>query len=210
VTGARYERLKRALDLVVAALSLLLLLPLMGFLAILVWANLGRPVLFRQVRPGRHGVPFVLVKFRTMRDIDEARGLVTDADRLTRFGQHLRASSMDELPSLWNVVRGQMSLVGPRPLLMSYLERYTPEQARRHDRPPGLTGLAQVRGRNSLSWEEKLALDVWYVDNCNLLLDLRILRQTVFVVLRRQGIRAEGSATAPEFLGTLGEDRAGG
>ena len=155
---------------------------------------LGRPVFFRQPRPGLHGRPFALVKFRTMR-----AGTGSDAERLTRFGRFLRTTSLDELPELWNVLRGDMSLVGPRPLLMQYLERYTPEQARRHEMKPGITGWAQVNGRNALTWDERFALDVWYVDHWSLALDLRILARTLGAILRRKGITAPGSATMPEF-----------
>lgn len=164
------------------------------------------PVLFRQERPGLHGEPFEMVKFRTMLAPDPARGLVDDADRLTRLGRVLRATSLDELPSLWNIVRGDMSLVGPRPLLMRYLPRYSPEQARRHDVRPGLTGLAQVSGRNALTWERKFELDVEYVEHHTLRGDLRILLATVAKVLRRDGIAAEDSVTMPEFMGSSRDD----
>jgi lipopolysaccharide/colanic/teichoic acid biosynthesis glycosyltransferase len=193
---------QRVIDICVAAVALLLVCPLLLVLAVLVAAGLGRPVLFRQARPGRLGKPFTLVKFRTMRDVDPARGLVTDADRITRLGRLLRATSLDELPTLWNVLRGDMSLVGPRPLLVRYLDRYTPEQARRHLVRPGMTGLAQVRGRNALSWEEKFTWDVWYVDNRSLRLNARICAETVLTVVRRDGIAAEGDVTMPEFMGT--------
>jgi lipopolysaccharide/colanic/teichoic acid biosynthesis glycosyltransferase len=195
------DAVQRTVDIVVAALALVLLSPVLLVVTVLVAAALGRPVLFRQPRPGRHGKVFTLVKFRTMLDVDHARGLVTDADRMTRLGRLLRATSLDELPSLWNIVRGDMSLVGPRPLLVRYLDRYTPQQARRHLVRPGLTGLAQVRGRNALSWEHKFALDVWYVDNRSLALYLGILAETVLTVLRRDGIAAEGDVTMPEFVG---------
>jgi lipopolysaccharide/colanic/teichoic acid biosynthesis glycosyltransferase len=196
----RYDRAKRILDVAVAAPALLLLLPVLAVVALAVRHGVGRPVLFRQVRPGMHGKPFTLVKFRTMRDVDHERGLVTDGDRLTRTGRLLRATSLDELPTLWNVLRGDMSLVGPRPLLMDYLGRYSPAQWRRHEVRPGITGLAQVRGRNALSWSRKFALDNWYVDHRSFRLDLRILAMTVPTVLRRTGISAEGSATAHEFV----------
>jgi lipopolysaccharide/colanic/teichoic acid biosynthesis glycosyltransferase len=196
------DRLKRLVDIVGAALLLLVTAPLMAVVAILVASRLGRPVLFRQCRAGRYGAPFELVKFRSMHPPAPSRGRVGDADRLTPFGRWLRATSLDELPSLWNVLRGDMSLVGPRPLLTDYLDRYSPAQARRHEVRPGVTGLAQVRGRNSLSWEEKLDLDVRYVDDRDLRLDLSILAATVRTVLRREGISAQGVATAPEFLGT--------
>ncbi|MEV5766689.1 sugar transferase [Micromonospora sp. NPDC052213] len=199
---ARPEGLKRAIDLAAAVVLLVLTAPLVLVVAALVAAGLGRPVLFRQPRAGRHGQVFELVKFRTMLPPDPRRGRVRDGDRLTPLGRFLRSTSLDELPTLWNVLRGDMSLVGPRPLLTQYLPRYSPTQARRHEVRPGITGLAQVRGRNSLSWEEKLDLDVWYVDHRSLRLDLSILAATVRTVLRREGISAAGSATAPEFLGT--------
>ncbi|WP_433392444.1 sugar transferase [Micromonospora sp. KLBMP9576] len=196
------DRLKRLVDIVGAALLLLATAPLMAVVAIMVAGRLGRPVLFRQCRPGRHGAPFELVKFRSMHPPAPSEGRVGDGDRLTPFGRWLRATSLDELPTLWNVLRGDMSLVGPRPLLTHYLDRYSPTQARRHEVRPGVTGLAQVRGRNSLSWEEKLELDVRYVDDRNFRLDLSILAATVGAVLHRRGINAQGMATAPEFLGT--------
>jgi lipopolysaccharide/colanic/teichoic acid biosynthesis glycosyltransferase len=196
-----YERVKRAVDVLAAALGLLALLPVLLVVAVAVAVALGRPVLFRQARAGLGAKPFTVLKFRTMLDVDPRRGLVTDAERLTRFGRFLRSSSLDELPSLWNVLRGDMSLVGPRPLPVRYLPRYSPEQARRHEVRPGVTGLAQVRGRNSLGWDEKFAFDVSYVDSRSATLDLRILWETVVTVFRRDGICAEGEATAPEFLG---------
>ncbi|XVX20478.1 sugar transferase [Actinomycetota bacterium] len=198
---ARY-RGKRALDLAVAAPALVLSLPVQAVVAVLVRRRLGSPVLFRQTRPGLQGEPFELLKFRTMREVDEAAGLVTDDDRMTPFGAALRSTSLDELPTLWNVVRGDMSLVGPRPLLMRYLERYSPEQARRHEVRPGLTGLAQVSGRNAISWDERLALDVAYVDGLSLSGDLRIMLRTVGKVLAREGITADGASTMPEFRGS--------
>ncbi|HEU5108588.1 MAG TPA: sugar transferase [Micromonosporaceae bacterium] len=198
----RYDRVKRVADVAGAVVGLILLAPVLAATALVVLVGMGRPVLLRQVRAGRGGEPFRLVKFRTMRPVDEAAGLLADADRLTPLGRVLRATSLDELPTLWNVVRGEMSLVGPRPLLMEYLPRYTAEQARRHEVRPGVTGLAQVRGRNGLSWEVKLALDVWYVDHRGPLVDVRVLLDTVRVALRRDGISAAGHATAPEFLGT--------
>jgi sugar transferase EpsL len=171
---------------------------------------LGRPVLYRQRRPGRGGVPFDIIKFRTMRDERDADGqLLPDAHRLTRLGRLLRSTSLDELPELINVLRGDMSLVGPRPLLLSYLERYTPEQARRHDVRPGLTGWAQVNGRNAISWDERLAMDVWYIDHRSLTLDLRILARTVASVTSRRGISAAGHDTMPEFLGGAIDEREG-
>lgn len=185
-----------------ASSALTVLAPLLGGIAIAELAIHGWPPLFKQRRPGKDGVIFTLVKFRTMNQRRDARGaLLPDAERLTGFGRFLRASSLDELPELWNVLKGEMSLVGPRPLLVQYLERYSPEQARRHEVPPGMTGWAQVSGRNALTWPEKLALDVWYVDHWSLGLDLQILLKTVRAVLLREGISAEGEATMPEFQG---------
>lgn len=193
---------KRALDLALTVPTAVLSLPVQAVIALAVRRTMGSPVLFRQPRPGLHGQVFEMVKFRTMRDPDPARGVVDDADRLTRVGRLLRATSLDELPSLWNIVRGDMSLVGPRPLLVRYLDRYTPEQARRHEVRPGLTGLAQVSGRNALTWERKLELDVEYVDHHTLRGDLRILSATVGKVLRRDGISGDDSETMTEFWGT--------
>jgi lipopolysaccharide/colanic/teichoic acid biosynthesis glycosyltransferase len=195
-------RAKRLFDLFVSVTVLILSLPVQAVVALAVAAKLGQPVLFRQTRPGLHGKPFKMVKFRTMRPVDPARGWTDDASRLTVIGRVLRASSLDELPTLWNIVRGDMSVVGPRPLLMQYLNRYTPEQARRHDVPPGLTGLAQISGRNALKWEDKFRLDIEYVDSRSMTLDLKILRATVLSVLRHDGITAAGEATMPEFMGT--------
>lgn len=193
---------KRLFDLAATVPAFVLSLPVQAAVAAAVRITLGSPVLFRQERPGLHGRPFTLVKFRTMHPADPLRGQVSDAERLTRFGTFLRSTSLDELPTLWHVVRGDMSLVGPRPLLPNYLDRYTPAQARRHEVRPGLTGLAQVSGRNGLSWEERLTLDVEYVDRHSLLLDLRILWRTVAVVLRREGITGADSVTMSEFTGT--------
>jgi lipopolysaccharide/colanic/teichoic acid biosynthesis glycosyltransferase len=193
---------KRLLDLALTVPALVITAPLMGVLAGLVRLRLGAPILFRQQRPGRGGAPFTILKFRTMTDRRDAEGrLLPDAERLTRLGRFLRATSLDELPELWNVVRGEMSLVGPRPLLMDYLGRYSPEQARRHEVRPGITGWAQVNGRNAASWEERLAMDVWYVDHVSLALDVKILLRTLASVLRREGISAEGHATMPVFKG---------
>ncbi len=194
--------MKRLFDLLLSLGGLLVLaLPLL-LLWVLVRRKLGSPVLFRQVRPGQHGRPFMMVKFRTMTDERGADGeLLPDAQRLTSFGRFLRATSLDELPELWNVLRGEMSLVGPRPLLMEYLPLYSPEQARRHEVRPGITGWAQVNGRNAMSWEERFKLDVWYVDHRSLWLDLRILWLTVRKVLMREGISAQGEATMPRFTG---------
>lgn len=198
---ARSSRLKRLFDLAVSVPLLIVSLPVQAVTAVAVASRLGRPVLFRQRRPGRHGLPFELLKFRSMTPVDPAADRSDDASRLPPFGRRLRASSLDELPSLWNVVRGDMSLVGPRPLLLHYLPLYTPQQARRHEVRPGLTGLAQVAGRNSISWEEKLALDVRYVETRSLRLDLTILVATVRVVISRRGVAAGGHATMAEFTG---------
>jgi len=194
---------KRCLDLVVAVAGLLSLAIPLACLAWMVRRKLGSPVFFTQVRPGLHGEPFEMVKFRTMTDERGPDGeLLPDAVRLTPFGRWLRATSLDELPELWNVLKGDMSLVGPRPLLMEYLPLYSPEQARRHAVRPGVTGWAQVNGRNAISWEEKFTLDVWYVDNHSLWLDIKILWLTVKKVLARDGISAAGQATMPRFTGT--------
>ncbi|MFT3873075.1 MAG: sugar transferase [Nocardioides sp.] len=196
-----YDTVKRALDVAGAAVGLVATLPLQAVVAVMVRAKLGSPILFRQARPGKDGRVFELVKFRTMLDIDEERGLVTDAQRLTRFGAALRSTSLDELPTLWNVLKGDMSLVGPRPLLVRYLDRYTPEQRRRHEVRPGITGLAQVGGRNAITWEEKFALDVEYVERRSLVLDLRIVAQTFGKVLRRADITDSTTVTMEEFGG---------
>jgi lipopolysaccharide/colanic/teichoic acid biosynthesis glycosyltransferase len=194
---------KRAVDLVAATLALILLLPALGVVAVLVRWRLGRPVLFRQLRPGFRAQPFQVVKFRTMTDDRDAAGvLLADQARLTPLGRFLRASSLDELPELWNVVKGDMSLVGPRPLLMDYLPLYTSEQARRHEVRPGITGWAQVNGRNALSWEQKFAFDVWYVDHQSFLLDMKILAMTVYRVVGRAGIAEPGEATMSRFKGS--------
>lgn len=194
---------KRLFDLIVAGCGLLLLSPLLVLIAWQVGRRLGSPVLFRQQRPGRNGIPFVIIKFRTMRDAVDAHGEpLADGERLTPFGRALRATSLDELPELWNVLRGDMSLVGPRPLLMEYLPLYSAEQFRRHAVRPGITGLAQVSGRNGLSWEEKFRLDVWYVDHRSFWLDLKILWRTLHKVMAREGISAQGEATMPKFTGS--------
>ncbi len=194
---------KRLFDLALAVPALLVLAPIVAAVAVLVRLKLGAPVLFRQERPGLHGRPFTVLKFRTMtQQRDPAGNLLPDSDRLTRFGRFLRASSLDELPELINVLRGEMSLVGPRPLLLRYLDLYTPEQMRRHDILPGITGWAQVGGRNALGWDERFARDVWYVDHLGFVLDLKILALTVLKVLKREGVSAEGHATMPEFTGT--------
>ena len=195
--------LKRLIDVLASTLLLLLLSPLLLVLALLVRVKLGRPVFFSQERPGLHGKLFKLYKFRSMREaFDETGKPLPDEERLTPFGRFLRSSSLDELPELFNVLKGEMSLVGPRPLLVAYLARYTPEQARRHNVLPGITGWAQVNGRNALTWEEKFKLDVWYVDHQSLWLDIKILFLTLWKALKREGISAPGSATAPEFMGT--------
>ena len=201
--------LKRAVDLLASLFGLLLLAPVMLVVALLIHLKLGSPVLFRQVRPGLHAKPFEMIKFRTMRDaVDKHGNPLPDEQRMTRLGHILRATSLDELPELWNVLKGEMSLVGPRPLLMEYLPLYSPEQYRRHEVRPGVTGWAQVNGRNALSWEEKFKLDVWYVDHQSLWLDIKILWLTVKKVLVRDGISADGEATMSRFTGnqdTLGE-----
>jgi len=194
---------KRLLDVVLATAALVALSPVLAVVALLVRRSLGSPVLFRQRRLGRGGVPFGVAKFRTMTDGRDAAGaLLPDGERIPRFGRLLRSTSLDELPELLNVLRGEMSLVGPRPLILDYAGRYTPEQMRRHEARPGITGWAQVNGRNALSWEERFALDVWYVDHCTLALDLRILVRTVANVVRRTGISEAGHATMPLFMGT--------
>lgn len=205
-----YGILKRLIDIVVSALLLLVLSPLMFVVAILVRAKLGSPIFFRQQRPGLHGKPFVLVKFRTMLDAHGPDGTpLPDSERLTPFGKWLRSTSLDELPELWNVLKGDMSLVGPRPLLMQYLPLYTPAQRRRHDVCPGLTGWAQVNGRNALTWPDKFALDLWYVDNHSLWVDAKIVAMTVRQVFVRHGISAEGEATMSYFRGESGPESEG-
>ncbi len=195
--------IKRLFDLLCAIVLIIILLPLLIFIALIVWSTMGYPFFFCQLRPGYKGKPFMCYKFRTMNDKRDQHGnLLPDELRLTRLGKFLRATSLDELPELFNVLRGEMSLVGPRPLLMQYLERYTPEQARRHDVLPGITGWAQINGRNALTWEEKFRLDLWYVDNWSFWLDLKILALTAWKVLKREGINQPGFATAEEFMGT--------
>ena len=195
--------IKRTFDILISLAALLLLWPVLLVLAVLVRVKLGPPALFRQQRPGLHGRPFTMLKFRTMTDARDTEGnLLPDGERLSSFGRSLRSTSLDELPELINVVAGDMSLVGPRPLLMRYLDRYTPEQMRRHEVRPGITGWAQVNGRNAITWDQKFALDIWYVDHHSLRLDMRILWLTVRNVLRREGISQAGEATMEEFLGT--------
>ncbi|WP_329601335.1 sugar transferase [Variovorax paradoxus] len=203
--------MKRMFDVFLAATALLLFAVPLALLAWQVSRKLGKPAFFRQVRPGQEGRPFELIKFRTMTNARDASGqLLPDAERLTPFGRFLRSSSLDELPELWNVLKGEMSLVGPRPLLMEYLPLYSAEQARRHEVRPGITGWAQVNGRNALSWEEKFKLDVWYVDNRTLWLDIKILWLTVRRVLVRDGISAAGEATMPRFTGSSAAVSRGG
>ena len=197
--------MKRALDIVVAASLLLILLPVLLAVAVAIYFKLGNPMLFRQLRPGLGQKPFMMLKFRTMLNVVDAQGRpLADNLRLTQFGKMLRATSLDELPELWNVLKGDMSLVGPRPLLMEYLPLYSPEQRRRHETQPGITGWAQINGRNAISWPEKFALDVWYVDNQSMKLDLHILMQTFAAVLTRHGISGDGHATMAPFKGNHG------
>ena len=195
--------MKRFLDIIGASLGLILLSPLLLLLIRRIGKDMGKPVFFRQPRPGKNGKPFEMIKFRSMRDaVDEAGALLPDSERITPLGQKLRSSSLDELPELWNVLKGEMSLVGPRPLLMEYVPLYTPKQARRMDVRPGITGWAQVNGRNAISWEEKFKLDVWYVENRTVWLDLKILWMTVVKVVKKDGISADGEATMTRFTGT--------
>jgi sugar transferase EpsL len=195
--------IKQAFDFLIAALLLVLLAPVLAGLAMAVWVSMGSPVLFRDLRAGYKGRAFTLVKYRTMNSLCDAHGqLLPDERRLTRFGEFLRRFSLDEIPQFWNVCKGEMSLVGPRPLFMRYLERYTPEQARRHEVKPGITGWAQVNGRNELQWEDRFRMDVWYVDHWSLGLDARIIGRTILKVLRGEGISQSGHATMPEFPGS--------
>lgn len=195
--------LKRLLDIVIASSALVLLSPVYAFVAYKVRKNLGSPVLFRQVRPGLNGKPFEMIKFRSMKDVVDAQGNpLPDSERLTPFGQMLRSSSLDEMPELWNVIKGEMSIVGPRPLLMEYLPLYNEQQAKRHNVRPGITGYAQVNGRNAISWEKKFELDTWYVENRSLWLDFKIMLKTVQKVLSKDDISAEGEATISKFTGT--------
>jgi sugar transferase EpsL len=197
---------KRVMDLLLAVPGLILLSPVLAVIGLVVWVVHGRPILFRQVRPGYRCQPFTVFKFRTMRsEVGPGGRPLPDESRLTAWGGFLRSFSLDELPELWNVVRGEMSLVGPRPLLMQYLERYSPEQDRRHEVMPGITGWAQINGRNAVTWEAKFDLDVWYVDHWSLALDLKILLLTLWKVVKREGISQPGRATAEEFMGTPSE-----
>jgi len=199
-----YRAVKKIVDLLIASMLIVVLLPVYIVLFLLTLLFQGPPVLFRQTRPGLNGKPFTLIKFRTMRKAGKEKvHPESDAERLTSFGRWLRRTSLDELPELWNVLRGDMSLVGPRPLLMQYLDRYTAQQARRHEVKPGITGWAQVNGRNAVSWEERFKMDVWYVDHVSFWLDLRILLLTIVKVFKREGISGEGSITMPEFMGYL-------
>ena len=199
--------MKRVFDFSMAMIALIIFLPVVLLLMLLVRLKIGSPVFFSQIRPGRNAKPFKLYKLRTMTDARDANDeLLSDSDRLTRFGKLLRSSSLDELPGLWNVLKGDMSLVGPRPLLMQYLDLYTPEQARRHEVRPGITGWAQVNGRNAISWEEKFKLDVWYVDNQSIWFDIKITLLTIKKVFFREGICAAGEATMPFFLGNDATD----
>jgi len=199
--------LKRLLDIIIASTALILLSPLYAFVAYKVKKNLGSPVLFRQVRPGLHGKPFEMIKFRTMKDAVDAKGQpLPDSERLTAFGKMLRSTSLDEMPELWNVIKGDMSIVGPRPLLTEYLPLYNEEQAKRHNVRPGMTGHAQVNGRNAIGWEEKFKLDTWYVEHQSTLLDFKIMFKTVHKVLAKDDISAEGEATMTRFTGTEKKD----
>jgi sugar transferase EpsL len=209
-TGNFYCRFGKCfLDWGCAVISLVILSPLLGILFLSLKMAIGSPVLFKQKRPGLWGKPFFIYKFRTMTDVRGQNGSpIPDCDRLTRIGKFLRSTSLDELPELFNVIKGDMSLVGPRPLLMQYLERYTPEQARRHEIKPGITGWAQINGRNAISWEEKFKMDIWYVENRSFCLDLKIIAKTIGKVLKRDGINQEGQATAEEFMGSYQDAKA--
>ena len=200
--------LKRLLDIIIASIALILLSPLYFYVAYKVRKNLGSPVIFRQVRPGLHGKPFEMIKFRTMTDERDAQGnLLPNEDRLPKFGKMLRATSLDEMPELWNVIKGDMSIVGPRPLLMDYLPLYNEEQAKRHNVRPGMTGYAQVNGRNSISWEEKFKLDTWYVENQSIWLDFKIMFQTVKKVLVKEGINHSEEVTMTRFMGNKKDEQ---
>jgi len=195
-------RIKRLIDIIGSLIGLTISSPLIIIISIIIYLTMGKPIFFRQVRPGLNGKPFVIYKFRTMLDLrDENGNLLPDEKRITTIGKFLRSTTLDELPEFWNVLKGDMSLVGPRPLLMEYLDRYTSEQARRHEVKPGMTGWAQINGRNAISWEEKFKFDVWYVDNWNILLDLKIIFLTILKVLKREGINQPGKATVDYFRG---------
>jgi lipopolysaccharide/colanic/teichoic acid biosynthesis glycosyltransferase len=211
MNGNRQLVLKRILDPVAAGAGLALLCPVLALVAVAIWMSMGRPVFFRQTRAGYRGKAFRVFKFRTMMEAYDSEGrLLSDKERITSLGRLLRRTSLDELPQLLNVLSGEMSLVGPRPLLPEYLKLYTPEQARRHEVQPGITGLAQIKGRNALSWDERFALDVWYVDHQSMLLDLRILLQTVVSLLRRDSVSADGDLDVPSFTGSLSAEHAQG
>ena len=200
--------MKRLLDIIIASIALILLSPLYALVAYKVKKNLGSPILFRQVRPGLHGKPFEMIKFRTMKDaIDEQGNPLPDSERLTPFGKMLRSTSLDEMPELWNVIKGDMSIVGPRPLLMEYLPLYNEDQAKRHNVRPGMTGHAQVNGRNAISWEEKFKLDTWYVENQSIWLDFKIMLKTVQKVIAKDDLSAEGEATMTRFIGSKHKDK---
>ncbi|NCU24680.1 sugar transferase [Acinetobacter haemolyticus] len=200
--------MKRLLDIIIASIALILLSPLYAYVAYKVKKNLGSPVLFRQVRPGLHGKPFEMIKFRTMKDaLDEQGNPLPDSERLTPFGKMLRSTSLDEMPELWNVIKGDMSIVGPRPLLMEYLPLYNKEQAKRHDVRPGMTGHAQVNGRNAISWEEKFKLDTWYVENQSIWLDFKIMLKTVKKVIAKDDINEAGEATMTKFTGSASDNQ---
>jgi len=207
MTGMRSNKknilqIKRVMDVMLTSIGLIFIAPLILLIAACVWIFIGSPVLFRQLRPGYKGNPFYIYKFRSMNEFKDSNGdLLPDSERLTGLGKFLRTTSLDELPELINVLKGEMSLVGPRPLLMQYLERYSPEQNRRHDVLPGMTGWAQVKGRNALTWQDKFILDIWYVDNVSIGLDLKILYLTFWKVLKREGISQPGHTTAEEFMG---------
>lgn len=200
--------IKRFFDFIIATVALIVLSPVLVLVSILIRQKLGSPVLFRQIRPGQYGKPFEMIKFRTMRDaVDHQGNPLPDSERLTPFGKMLRSTSLDELPELWNVIKGEMSIVGPRPLLMEYLPLYSPEQARRHELKPGMTGWAQINGRNAIGWDEKFKLDTWYVEHQSIWLDIKIMLLTVKKVLIRDGISAEGEATMSKFTGSNPEQK---
>lgn len=202
-----FKKVIMLVERVIALVFILFLLPLFLFIAILVGLYIGSPVFFRQDRPGRNSIIFSIVKYRTMLDTTNLEGdLLSDKERLTKFGQFLRSSSFDELPALWNVLKGEMSFVGPRPLLVKYLPLYSERQSRRHEVKPGITGWAQINGRNSISWEDRLEMDVWYVENRSLSLDIKILWKTIFRVFKRDGINQDGYATMPDFKGNQNKD----
>lgn len=205
MTVKLYDPLKRGFDVVLSSVGLIATAPLQLLVVVLVAKDLGRPVIFRQKRPGKNGEIFELLKFRSMHDVDQSKGLITNEQRMTRFGSFIRATSIDELPSLINILRGEMSLVGPRPLRVEYLPRYSPEQARRHEVRPGLTGLAQINGRNALDWNDRFKLDVEYVDNRSFPLDAKIIFRTIIKVLKRDGVSSQGFVGSKPFLGSATE-----